>query len=137
MKGAVDIRTQLQDVPDRLEAFRVTCFGRWLDITCTNSDPSLVHLLLQLQLPQPNTAQHMMFMVGGRQLKFGREEFLLVTGLRFGDQSWIPGPDAIVGIPFCQRVFPDRLSLTVLDVTHVFSKQIFYFVKVYLVILCD
>ena len=69
---------------NRLQMFRNACFGHWLDIRLTHGDPMLVHLILQMQVfSEQHSENALVFNVGGSNLRFGREEFSLITGFRF------------------------------------------------------
>lgn len=117
---AQSIRDRLQQSPSQDQLFRRSCFGQWLDLRCKSRDPSLVHLLLQTQYVPNEEIDHLMFLVGGQQLRFGREEFCLITGLLFGPQQEIRKRD---GSTFRDRVFPEIKggSVKVKDLTFAFS----------------
>ncbi|KAJ9543125.1 hypothetical protein OSB04_022832 [Centaurea solstitialis] len=90
MSLASDIRNALSD--DRRALFRTTPFGDWLDVT------------MHRQIEVPNAeVEELFFDIGGHIRRFGREEFMLVTGLRFGPQPTI---GAVHGDAFIRRVFP-------------------------------
>ncbi|KAI3727453.1 hypothetical protein L6452_16067 [Arctium lappa] len=115
--GVVDLIRQKLN-PTRLALFRETCFGHWLDLTDTTVDPILVHIFLQTQVFPPNLRDdEMLFEVGGHRLRFGREEFCLITALRFG-------PDLKMhknrSTGFVRRVFP-RGTLTVRNIQDLFN----------------
>nr|XP_043629296.1 uncharacterized protein LOC122600617 [Erigeron canadensis] len=87
--------------------FRDTCFGHWLDITFTDGDPHLVHLILQTQidvdLDNDNGHDPLIYNVRGHNVQFGRVEFCLITGLLFGPLDWSLYRSG--NIPFRDRVF--------------------------------
>ncbi|PWA95504.1 uridine kinase-like protein [Artemisia annua] len=100
---ASDIRTKLINTP-RYALFRETCFGPWLDVQLTYKNPSLVHLILQTEyIPEQPKNDEILFRVGGHELRFGREEFCLITGFRFGTINH--SSEGTCHIPFRDRVF--------------------------------
>nr|GEV42397.1 uridine kinase-like protein 4 [Tanacetum cinerariifolium] len=119
---AWDIRTKLIGTP-RYALFRETCFGPWLDVQFTDKDPSLVHLILQTEyIPQQPKNDEMLFRIGGHELRFGREEFCLITGFRFGPSRI--SSEKCTDIPFRARVFshiPGRVSIKGSDVASIFK----------------
>ncbi|GJX42662.1 phospholipase-like protein [Tanacetum coccineum] len=77
------IKGKLQPYKNCEIMFRNTVFGRWLDITSNPNDNHLINYVLQHQVyvPQPSIdCPLMVFKIGGHELKFGRNEFCLVTG---------------------------------------------------------
>ncbi|KAJ9548396.1 hypothetical protein OSB04_020939 [Centaurea solstitialis] len=101
---AKDILAKLSESDRRLALFKGTCFGPWLDIQSKYGDPLLIHLMLQTQFfPEGALADEMWFRIGGHELRFGREEFCLITGFRFGPTNSLP---EMRGNPFRERVFP-------------------------------
>nr|GEY21553.1 phospholipase-like protein [Tanacetum cinerariifolium] len=119
---ASDIRTKLINTP-RYALFRETCFGPWLDVQMMTKDPRLVHLILQTEyIPEQPKNDEILFRVGGHELRFGREEFCLITGLRFGTIK--PSSEESCHIPFRDRVFshiPANISIRGWDVANVFK----------------
>lgn len=101
------INESLSRFPNRLQLFRNTCFGRWLDLQCDNRDPSLIHLILQTEFVPEHEVDYLMFSVAGQQLTFTRRDFCLITGFRFGRQDWLSNR---FGNPFRDRVFPSRVG---------------------------
>ena len=104
----VDIERVLSD-PQK-DLFRSTCFGPWLDLPAighVDGDPMLVHAVLQTQVRDPApTEAGIWFDVGGRQIRFARPEFCLVTGLRFGsDVHLLPWVSSMTGVPMRDRLF--------------------------------
>lgn len=101
---AKEILSKLSESDKRLALFRGTCFGPWLDIQSKYGDPLLIHMMLQTQFfPEGALTDEMWFRVGGHELRFGREEFCLITGFRFGPRDALP---EMHGNPFRDRVFP-------------------------------
>ncbi|GJU25401.1 phospholipase-like protein [Tanacetum coccineum] len=87
-------------------------------------DPALVDLDRVVKLTGPDPLCRQMLLVGGEnenvplyyhmydnfQIQFGREEFCLVTGLKFGVEYSDDYDDKDKPIPFRRRVFPSRLD---------------------------
>nr|XP_043629908.1 uncharacterized protein LOC122601209 [Erigeron canadensis] len=77
-------------MPAQIKLFETTCFGPWLKVQHPNGDPLLCHLILQGMIdnvPPVGIATHpsdMWFHFPPAYTRFGREEFCLFTGLRFG-----------------------------------------------------
>ena len=65
----------------QLGLFRETCFGYFLELPKFEVQCQLIHSLLLRELKQPNLYEFY-FDVSGKRLKFGVDEFALVTGLR-------------------------------------------------------
>ncbi|GJR03887.1 phospholipase-like protein [Tanacetum coccineum] len=80
------IRSKLAMNPERYKKFRRTVFGPWLDIRTQEHDNHLINYLLQHQryVKDPSTDTPFVFDIGQHTLEFGRREFCLVTGFRFG-----------------------------------------------------
>ncbi|XP_076920834.1 uncharacterized protein LOC143582070 [Bidens hawaiensis] len=123
MTVARDIRDRLGPGSARSELFRATCFGPWLDVRSTSNETHLVHLMLQTQYIQAGIHNALYFHVGGRELRFGPEEFCLITGLQFiphhrRQHSIQERP----GVTFKERVFGRvQASLKVSDLKTVFN----------------
>ena len=68
----------------------------------------LLTMFLQRQVPvQGALPEELHFSIGGHIRRFGREEFMLVTGLRFGPR---PHLSRILGDAFIRRLFPDSVA---------------------------
>ncbi|XP_055961020.1 uncharacterized protein LOC126672634 [Mercurialis annua] len=79
------LKTKLNDV--ELDLFRKNPFGYFLDMPVFKVQTQVLHFLLLRLLNQPN-ANELWFNIGGVRLKFGIDEFALVTGLKcHGDIS--------------------------------------------------
>ncbi|KAI7753667.1 hypothetical protein M8C21_015809, partial [Ambrosia artemisiifolia] len=123
---ATEIRVRLRPGSARSELFRGTCFGPWLDVRSTSIDSKLVHLLLQTECTPVMHQDALFFHVGGQELRFGPQEFCLITGMRFGPQDetqpWMQGrPD----MTFRRRVFGNvQASLKVADLKNVFYSSL-------------
>ncbi|GJW42339.1 phospholipase-like protein [Tanacetum coccineum] len=81
-----EIKDLLKKNPTRQRLFRRTVFGPWLDILSHDNDNHLMHYVLHHQ--------------------FGRKEFCLMTGFRFGKVSEKYSKLS----PFCQRLFPEKIT---------------------------
>ncbi|KAD4585535.1 hypothetical protein E3N88_23136 [Mikania micrantha] len=124
MAIAKEIRDKLGPGSTRSELFRSTCFGPWLDVRCTSNDSHLVNLILQTQYLPSGNQNALFFLVGGWELRFGPEEFCLITGLRFvplnQTHHWRQG---MTNMTFRERVFGNvRAGLQVWDLKNVFSQ---------------
>ncbi|GJW57148.1 ulp1 protease family, C-terminal catalytic domain-containing protein [Tanacetum coccineum] len=100
------IRSKLSWKEDRLDIFSRTVFGPWLNIQTTLHDNHLLNFLLQHQrfISKPSTNQPFIFDIDGRTLEYGREDFCLITGFRFGKVNL--DPDEEDHSEFRMRVFP-------------------------------
>nr|XP_043636356.1 uncharacterized protein LOC122607447 [Erigeron canadensis] len=95
--------------PRQKELFQGTCFGPWLQLQQTRGDPALTHLFLQLQPIgiQRGEQEFWFYFPPFHYARFGREEFCLVTGLRFGrHDSFGPYIQNIHGPLWVFNVFP-------------------------------
>ena len=114
----VHVRSKLSYFPlikDRLGLgrsvlFRSTCFGPWLDLTYVDNEEYLIHYMLQKQVFSDN--QHydlpLIYKVNENLLHFGRREFCLITGFKFGIVSFRKFRDG--DISFRDRVFPEKIG---------------------------
>ncbi|KAJ0794718.1 putative phospholipase [Helianthus annuus] len=120
---ATVIRARLGPGFVRSELFRGTCFGHWLDVQSTSTDSALVHLMLQTEYtPIPVMHQNTLFFrVGDQELRFGPQEFCLITGMRFGPHHWEYGR---VDSAFRERVFGHAGRPKVRDLKHVFHHSL-------------
>ena len=95
---------------NRRELFRSTCFGPWLDLNDFDSEDSLIHYMLQKQIESDD--QHydlpLIYVVNGHHMHFGRRQFHLITGFKFGLPSFrnFRSGDII----FRDRVFPSKVG---------------------------
>ena len=89
--------------------FKTTCFGRWLDIFYFEHDPHMLDYILQKQgyVDDAHFDMPLIYHVEGRQLHFGRPEFGLITGFRFG-KFIRPELYTSGDIKFKARVFPKK-----------------------------
>ncbi|GKA43595.1 hypothetical protein Tco_0736319 [Tanacetum coccineum] len=90
-----EIKLLLERNPTLERLFRRTVFGRWLDIPSHDNDNHLMHYVLHHQVfvsKIHSDCPPMIFHIGDHWLQFGRKEFCLITGFRFGkeDRNCIP-----------------------------------------------
>ncbi|KAJ0586850.1 hypothetical protein HanIR_Chr04g0156471 [Helianthus annuus] len=126
---ATEIRDRLRPGSARSELFRGTCFGPWLDVRSTSIDSSLLHLILQTEYtPTPVVHQDALFFhVGGQELRFGPQEFCLITGMRFGPHQLLRQHRMHVGpnTTFMGRVFGHvQARVKVSDLKNVFESSL-------------
>ena len=69
----------------QLSLFRITCFGKLLEMNDLKFSGQLVHNLLLRQIQSPVKSE-MWFAVGGKTLRFSIQEFCLITGLECGPE---------------------------------------------------
>ncbi|GJX05034.1 hypothetical protein Tco_0190950 [Tanacetum coccineum] len=74
----------------RRSLFRTTCFKPWLDIAYVENDDGMIHYVLQKQCCADDDSfdLSLIYNVNGHNLHFGRCEFCLVTGFKFGMVSF-------------------------------------------------
>ncbi|GKD60110.1 hypothetical protein Tco_1297619, partial [Tanacetum coccineum] len=104
-----EIKDRLERNPNRERLFRKTVFGPWLDILSHDNDNHLMHYVLQHQVyvsKIPSDCPPLIFHIGDHWLQFGRKEFCLITGFRFGTVSEKHKKSS----PFCERVFPEKIT---------------------------
>ena len=102
------IKSRLDE--NRRSLFRSTVFGPWLDISYVDNDETLVHQMLEKQLESDDKHYDLslIYHVNGHLLHFGRREFQLITGFRFGTptlRGFRTGP-----FQFRDRVFPEKIG---------------------------
>ncbi|GJU71996.1 phospholipase-like protein [Tanacetum coccineum] len=117
----IHIRSKLHYFPlikDRLNEarrslFRTTCFRYWLDITYVENDDGMIHYVLQKQCCADDDSFDLplIYNVNGHNLHFGRCEFCLVTGFKFGMVSFREYRNG--DIPFRNRLFPEKIETDV------------------------
>ncbi|PWA90833.1 phospholipase-like, Aminotransferase-like mobile domain protein [Artemisia annua] len=115
----VHIRSKLhyfQLIKDRLsenrrKLFRSTCFGPWLDLNYFENDESLIHYMLQNQIKSDDAHYDLplIYDVNGHHLHFGRRQFHLITGFKFGMPSFRKFRTG--DIIFRDRVFPEKVGV--------------------------
>ncbi|GKA79093.1 phospholipase-like protein, partial [Tanacetum coccineum] len=107
MRLIKDIKELLEMNPTRLSLFSESCFGVWLNVPFKDHEPFLIHsmLLNQQEVDEHHTEHHdLQFNVYNYILKFGRREFCICTGMKFGHYDLKPFDSARV-VPFRDRVF--------------------------------
>ena len=111
--------------PKRRNLFRRTCFGQWLDLLYFEHETHLIDYMVRKQLRVNDSHYDMPFIyyLDGHALHFGRPEFCLITGLRFGSVSF--GSYSSGDLKFRDRVFPERkgLIITNLDLIGVIEDE--------------
>jgi hypothetical protein len=97
----------------RRNMFRRTCFGRWLDLLYFEHEPYVIEYILtkQHQVDDAHYDMPLIYYVEGQSLHFGRPEFALITGFRFGTVSF--GLYDSGEVKFRNRIFPHRIGLRV------------------------
>nr|GEU70003.1 phospholipase-like protein [Tanacetum cinerariifolium] len=97
----------------RRTMFCSTVFGKWLDFLEYSNDNLLLNYIFQHEIKQVqnnDVCPLIRYKIGNNHFEFGRQEFCLITGFAFGK---IPNTDTFHGLqnsPFCNRVFPDKIS---------------------------
>ncbi|PWA40878.1 phospholipase-like protein [Artemisia annua] len=109
----------------RRNLFRRTCFGRWFDLFLFDHEPHIIDYMLRKQ-HDVNDAHYdmpLIYYVEGHTLHFGRAEFALIIGFRFGSVSF--GLYTSCDLKFRERIFPHRigLSITILDLIGVIEDE--------------
>ncbi|GKB81115.1 hypothetical protein Tco_0948010, partial [Tanacetum coccineum] len=111
LKMILKIKERISSSKKRLDLFKNTVFGKWLDLNDTNSDNHLLNYVLHHQRPGLNKSidSDILFDIAGCTLLLGRAEFCLVTG--FACRKVIFPKYLDGGIPpFVRRLFPDKLK---------------------------
>ncbi|GJX16555.1 phospholipase-like protein [Tanacetum coccineum] len=109
LKLLPEIKRLLSSNPNRLNLFRRTVFGPWLDLPSHYNDNHLMHYVLQHQVHVSEITSEcppIIFRIGDHMLHFGRKEFCLLTGFRLGVVSLKHENLSC----FCTRVFPDIVT---------------------------
>lgn len=112
------IAKQLALKPNALNLFKKSVFGAWLNIKTEEHDNHMLHFLLlhQRRIENANTKIPFYFDIGHHTLEFGRKEFCLLTGFRFGDVSLKHFEDCVSS--FRARVFPKIAKVKGYDIQH-------------------
>ncbi|PWA38254.1 phospholipase-like protein [Artemisia annua] len=73
----------------RRNMFKTTCFGKWLDLNFFDHEPHMIDYILKKQghVDAHHYDMPFIYHVDGRSLHFGRQEFSIITGFRFGTAS--------------------------------------------------
>ena len=115
---------QKLDVKRRI-LFRSTCFGPWLDLMLFDHEPLLIDYILRRQhkVDDQHHDMPLIYYMDGRNLHFGRPEFSLITGFRFGTVSFDLHTSG--ELTFRNRVFPNKIgySITNLDIIGVIEDE--------------
>lgn len=106
--------------------FRTTCFGPWLDIVFFDNETHMLDYILQKQCYVDDAQYDMslIYDVDERSIHFGRPEFYLITGFRFG--KYVSAHSYSSGdIKFKTRVFPNSKGekITNLDLLGVLEDE--------------
>ncbi|KAE8674852.1 Detected protein of unknown function [Hibiscus syriacus] len=118
--------------PAQRKLFEETCFGPWLRVQHPGGDASLTHLWLQTMTSDlPDSIQRgeeeIWFHFPPAYTCFGRKEFCLITGLRFGHDDVGRYTRHITRPSWLSRVFPDesieKPNLHVDDMKKLFNKK--------------
>ncbi|KAE8685736.1 hypothetical protein F3Y22_tig00111095pilonHSYRG00972 [Hibiscus syriacus] len=116
--------------PAQRKMFEDTCFGPWLKVQYPGGDAMLTHMFLQTMTRDlPDTIQRrdeeIWFDFPLAYTCFGREEFFLITGLRFGHDDVGRYTRHITRPSWLSRVFPEleRPNLHVEDLTRLLNKK--------------
>ncbi|GKB55169.1 phospholipase-like protein [Tanacetum coccineum] len=115
---------QKLDVKRRI-LFRSTCFGPWLDLMLFDHEPLLIDYMLRRQhkVDDQHHDMPLIYYMEGHKLHFGRREFSLITGFRFGTVSFDLHSSG--ELKFQNRVFPNKIgfSITNLDIIGVIEDE--------------
>ncbi|PWA39760.1 phospholipase-like protein [Artemisia annua] len=140
------MKGKLESKPNRESLFRSTVFGPWLDVPYASNDSLLMHYVLQHQVSVSNMCPDfpIIYHIGDHYLQFGRKEFCLITGFRFGN---VVTPKARKDSPFSDRVFPEKKLMVVKGVKGTYLLKLLrgdrwltlsdYVVRVCLLIACE
>ncbi|KAE8704935.1 MADS-box protein JOINTLESS [Hibiscus syriacus] len=118
--------------PAQRQLFEETCFGPWLRVQHPGGDANLTHLWLQTMTSNlPDSIQRgeeeIWFHFPPAYTCFGRKEFCLITGLRFGHDDVGRYTRHIARPSWLSRVFPDesmeKPNLHVDDLKKLFNKK--------------
>ena len=111
VRSTLKLLTEIKDIlskhKKRERLFRNTVFGPWLDIRFCDNDCPLMHFVLQHQVKVSNISSDsppLQFKIGDDLLEFGRKEFCLITGFRFGKVC----KNENKANAFRDRVFPEK-----------------------------
>ncbi|GJU41535.1 RNA-directed DNA polymerase, eukaryota [Tanacetum coccineum] len=127
IKAKIDVVKEIREAltPTQVEIFEKTCFGHWLDVGLKKNSQLLIHTLLTCMVD--GKANELSFLVLGKRIHFRRQEFCLVTGLRFGCnmymKKWV---ENLTDNPFRNRMFPHieaKVSVKLSDVIDIFDKM--------------
>ncbi|PWA35918.1 phospholipase-like protein [Artemisia annua] len=119
------IKSKLAYNEDRYAMFRNTVLEPWLDLKSEDHDNHVLNFMLQHQKHIENASFEtpMYFEIDKHTLEFGRREFCLLTGLRFGKISLEHLEESVSG--FCERVFPGFERIKGYDLIRVLHSESF------------
>ncbi|GJY72133.1 phospholipase-like protein [Tanacetum coccineum] len=105
--------------------FRSTCFGPSLDLMLFDHEPLLIDYMLRRQhkVDDQHHDMPLIYYMEGHSLHFGRREFSLITGFRFGTVNFDLHPSS--DLKFRNRVFPNKIGfiITNLDIIGVIENE--------------
>ncbi|PWA60176.1 phospholipase-like protein [Artemisia annua] len=109
----------------RRNMFKTTCFGKWLDLKFFDHEPHMIDYILKKQghVDAHHYDMPLIYHIDGRSLHFGRQEFSIITGFRFGTAS--SGLHHYGEVKFRLRVFPHKagVKLSNLDLLSVVEDE--------------
>ncbi|GJW30382.1 phospholipase-like protein, partial [Tanacetum coccineum] len=127
IKAKIDVVKEIREAltPTQFEIFEKTCFGHWLNVGLKKNSQLLIHTVLACMVE--GKENELSFLILGKQIHFRRQEFCLVTGLRFGCnmymKKWVKN---LTDNPFRNRIFPHieaNVSVKLSDVIDIFDKM--------------
>ncbi|GJW20308.1 phospholipase-like protein [Tanacetum coccineum] len=127
IKAKIEVVKEIREAltPTQVEIFEKTCFGHWLGVGLKKNSQLLIHTLLTCMVD--GKENELSFLVLGKRIHFRRQEFCLVTGLRFGCnmymKKWVKN---LTDNPFRNRIFPHieaKVSVKLSDVIDIFDKM--------------
>nr|GEV81079.1 hypothetical protein [Tanacetum cinerariifolium] len=127
IKAKTDVFKEIREAltPTQVEIFDKTCFEHWLGVGLKKNSQLLIHT--QLTCMVDGKANELSFLVLGKWIHFRRQEFCLVTSLRFGCnmymKKWMKN---LTDNPFRNRMFPHveaKVSVKLSDVIDIFDKM--------------
>lgn len=83
-----------------IEKFRMSCFGRYLDMPAMSLQGPLIYSLLVNLKADPFGEGKLRFEMKGIEVEFGPEEFFSITGLSFGPPLGVPQSSNFVSTIF-------------------------------------
>ncbi|GKA58812.1 phospholipase-like protein [Tanacetum coccineum] len=127
IKAKIEVVKEIREAltPTQVKIFEETCFGHWLGVGLKKNSQLLIHTLLTCMVD--GKANELSFLVLGKRIRFRRQEFCLVTGLRFGSnmymKKWVKN---LTDNPFRNRIFPHikaNVSVKLSDIIDIFDKM--------------
>ncbi|GKA36318.1 phospholipase-like protein [Tanacetum coccineum] len=98
--------------------FQSTCFGPWLDLMLFDHEPLVIDYMLRRQhkVDDQHHDMPLIYYMEGHSLHFGRREFSLIIGFRFGTVNFDLHPFS--DLKFHNRVFLNKIGfiITNLDI---------------------